>query len=211
MIQCAGLAVRVGRGTIGPVTFTVPTGAYAVLTGPTGSGKTTLLEAIAGLRPVAAGHVTLDGVDVTHAPPAARGVGYAPQDAAVFARLTVADNLGFALAVRRAPASLIRARVAELAADLGLTHLLDRRAADLSGGEAQRVALGRAVAHRPRVLLLDEPLSALDAATRDRVTAALARWHARDGFTALHSTHHPDDAAGLATARLDVGELLAGG
>jgi len=199
------VVVRVGGRAFGPVNFHAPAGGYTVLTGPSGSGKTTLVETIAGLRAVAAGRVVVGGVDVTRWPPAVRGLGYAPQDAVPFPRLSVGDNLAFALRVRGVPGAAVAARVTELAADLGLTSILDRRAADLSGGEAQRLALGRAVAHRPAVLLMDEPLNALDGPARDHVAGCLRRWHKRDGFTALHVTHHPADAAGLATNTVEAG------
>jgi len=199
VISLENVVVRVGGRAFGPLDFHAPAGGYTVLTGPSGSGKTTLVEAIVGLRTVTAGRIVVAGVDVTRLPPAARGIGYAPQDAVPFPRLTVGENLAFALRVRGADTTLIAARVTELASDLGLTSILGRRAVGLSGGEAQRLALGRAVAHRPAVLVLDEPLNALDAPCRDHVAGCLRRWHARDGFTALHVTHHPDDAVGLAT------------
>src|SRR4051794_37110690 len=169
MVAGEGVAIRQGAFGLDGVGFAVPAGAYAVLMGRTGSGKTTLLEVIAGLRRPAAGRVLLRGRDVTGLPPAARNVGYVPQDAALFRTMTVRENLTFGLAVRGAAAAEVAVRVAELAGWLGLTAILDRRAVGLSGGEAQRVALGRALAFRPDVLLLDEPLAALDEATHEEL------------------------------------------
>jgi molybdate/tungstate transport system ATP-binding protein len=197
VLAAENLGLRQGRFVLAGVSFTVPTGRYGVLMGRTGSGKTSLLEAVAGLRPVTAGRVLLDGRDVTRLPPAARGVGYVPQDAALFQTLTVRDHLAFALAVRRAPAGQVERRVAELAGWLGLGHLLDRRPAGLSGGEAQRVALGRALSFRPRFLLLDEPLSALDEETREQLVALLDGLRRTGDVTVLHVTHSRSEAERL--------------
>lgn len=199
MIAVRGLSIRQGGFALTDLTFTVPTGSYAVLTGPTGCGKTTLLECLAGLRTPTAGTITLADRDVTALPPAARNVGYVPQDAAVFTHLTVRENLAFALTVRKRPKAEIETRVAELAERLGLTGLLTRRAVGLSGGEAQRVALGRALAFRPPVLLLDEPLNAVDEATAERLLGVLKSL--RD-TTVLHVTHNAGEVAHLAGVRL---------
>jgi ABC-type sugar transport system ATPase subunit len=166
--------------------------------GKTGSGKTTLLEAISGLTAITAGSITLLGRDVTHLEPAARGVGYVPQDLALFPTLSVRDHLAFSLDVRRRPAAEIDKRVAELAELLGIGHLLDRRPAGLSGGEAQRVALGRALAFHPQVLLLDEPLSALDDDTRADMVSLLRSVQRLTGVTTLHVTHSLGEAKKLA-------------
>lgn len=198
MISVEGLSIRQGAFALDGVSFAVPAGAYAVLMGRTGSGKTTVLEAVAGLRSPAAGRVVLGGRDVTALPPAARDVGYVPQDAVLFKTMTVRANLAFALNVRHAPGPEIDARVAELADQLGVSHLLGRRAVGLSGGEAQRVALGRALAFRPAVLLLDEPLNAVDEDTRDKLGAFLARLRERHAMTVLHVTHNRAEADALA-------------
>lgn len=207
MIAVTGLSIRQGHFALTDVTFTIPTGTYAVLMGPTGCGKTTLLECIAGLRTPAVGQIELMNRDVTALPPAARDVGYVPQDAAVFTHLTVRENLAFALAVRKTPRAAVANRVCELAKSLGLTDVLDRRAVGLSGGEAQRVALGRALAFRPSVLLLDEPLNAVDAATRERVMTVLAG--VKRQLTVLHVTHAAVEAERLADQvfRFDGGEV----
>lgn len=202
MIAVRGVGIRQGGFALTDITFSVPTGSYAVLTGPTGCGKTTLLECLAGLRTPTAGTITLAGRDVTALPPAARNVGYVPQDAAVFTHLTVRENLAFALSVRKRPRAEVDGRVKELAGQLGLTGLLNRRAVGLSGGEAQRVALGRALAFRPPVLLLDEPLNALDQATAERLMAVLG---ALRETTVLHVTHNPVEAEATAGVRLRLG------
>ncbi len=198
MIAVRNLCLRIGAFTLEKISFTVDTGQYAVLMGKTGSGKTTLLEAICGLKPIDGGSIALLDRDVTHLGPAARGVGYVPQDLALFPTFTVHDHLAFALAVRRRPRAEIERRVAELAGLLGIGHLLPRRPAGLSGGEAQRVALGRALAFGPRVLLLDEPLSALDDDTRGDMVGLLRAVQRLTGVTTLHVTHSLGEAKKLA-------------
>jgi len=198
MIAVENLALRAGAFALDGVSFRVETGQYAVLMGKTGCGKTTLLEAVAGLKPVRAGRVLLMGRDVTTLRAAERGVGYLPQDLALFPTMSVRDHLDFALAVRRWDRNAIAARVTELAALLGIGPLLDRRPEGLSGGEAQRVALGRALSFRPRVLLLDEPLSALDDETRQEMYALLRSVQRQTGVTALHVTHNLSEAKALA-------------
>src|ERR1035437_8902595 len=191
MITVDQLAVQQGAFALRDVTFSVPAGRYAVLMGRTGSGKTTILEAIAGLRPLRAGRVMLSGVDVTHARPAERNVGYVPQDGALFSTMTVHEHLAFALAIRRETKVRMAERVRELAELLDLAPLLHRLPFGLSGGERQRVALGRALSFRPGILLLDEPLSAVDEDMRGDMYALLRRVQADGGVTALHITHNP--------------------
>src|SRR5262245_4668690 len=161
LIEISDLAVRQGKFALAGVSLAVPAGQYAVLMGRSGCGKTTILEAVAGLRPPAAGSIALAGRDVTRLRPAARHVGYVPQDGALFPTMTVRENLGFALDVRGDPPAAVEKRVDELAGWLGIVQLLDRKPYFLSGGEKQRVALGRALASHPPVLLLDEPLGSL--------------------------------------------------
>jgi len=207
MIEIHKLSMRCGTFSLTDVSFVVPTGAYAVLMGGTGQGKTTILEAVCGLRPVAGGNILLNGDDVTRWKPADRCVGYVPQDLALFPTMTVREHLEFALRLRRWTATAIRDRVAELADVLGIGPLLERRKLGLSGGEAQRVALGRALSFRPQVLLLDEPLTALDEATRDRLCALLRTVQKHHDLTTLHITHSRAEAAQLADQLL----VLSGG
>ena len=204
MVEVEDVTIRQGAFALDSVGFTVPAGAYAVLLGRTGCGKTTLLEVVAGLRSPARGRVLLRGRDVTRLPTAARGVGYVPQDAALFRTMSVRDNIGFALAVRGASRAEIDARVKELAGWLGLTPLLARRAVGLSGGEAQRVALGRALAFRPDVLLLDEPLSAVDEATRGELLSLLEEVRLSRKATVIHVTHARTEAEKLADVVLEL-------
>jgi len=202
VIAVEGLSLRQGRFTLGGVSFFVPSGAYAVLMGRTGAGKTTLLELLAGLRYPTTGRILIAERDVTTLPPSARNVGYVPQDAVLFKTMNVRENIAFALTVRKFPANEIDARVRELAQRLGIVDLLDRRAVGLSGGEAQRVALGRALAFRPPVLLLDEPLSAVDEDTRARLIELLREVRKENNLTVLHVTHSRVEAESLGDRHL---------
>jgi ABC-type sugar transport system ATPase subunit len=198
MIELENLSIRSGAFALTNVSLSIPAGTYGVLMGGTGQGKTTILEAICGLRPVTGGRVILGGVDVTRQKPADRGVGYVPQDLGLFPTMTVRGHLEFALRVRRCPTKVISDRVAELAHLLRIEPLLPRRVQGLSGGEGQRVALGRALSFRPQVLLLDEPLNALDEATRDRLCELLRSIQKETGLTTLHVTHSRAEARALA-------------
>jgi ABC-type sugar transport system ATPase subunit len=180
------------------VDFDIPSGSYAALMGRTGSGKTTLLEAVTGLKSVQRGTIHVNGVDVTHLKPSQRNIGYVPQDGALFAGMSVRDHLAFALAIRRRPKQEVTARVAELAKLLEITHLLDRTCVGLSGGERQRVSLGRALSFHPQTLCLDEPLSALDDATRGQMYELLSHVRQRTGVTTIHVTHSLEEAEHLA-------------
>ncbi len=202
MVELVNATIRSGPFRLPNISFAVPVGHYAVLMGKTGEGKTTILEAICGLRSVLAGRILLHGVDVTQLHPADRGVGYVPQDLALFPTLTVREHIEFALRVRRAEAQVIRSRVGEFADLLGIDHLLDRLPQGLSGGESQRVALGRALAFHPQVLLLDEPLSALDEETRHEMYELLKRVQRQTGVTTLHVTHSKAEAKALAQSLL---------
>jgi molybdate/tungstate transport system ATP-binding protein len=198
MIAIDNLSVRAGAFILRGLSFQVASSRYAVLMGKTGSGKTTLLEAICGLKPAISGTIHLEGRDVTHLKPAERGIGYVPQDRALFPTMTVWQHLAFAPALRKWDSKVIAQRVDELARLLGIHHLLDRRPHGLSGGEAQRVALGRALSCGPGILLLDEPLSALDEATRAEMCDLLQSVRAATGVTTLHVTHNLSEANKLA-------------
>ena len=198
MISVDHLTVRVGAFALENVGFNVPTGQYAVLMGRTGAGKTTLLEALCGLKAVAGGTIRLNGRDVTRLKPAERGIGYVPQDRALFQTMTVREHLAFALTIQRAGHHVIQQTVAEMSRLLSIEHLLDRRPLGLSGGEAQRVALGRALSARPGVLCLDEPLSALDDETRQEMYEVLENVQQSTSVTILHVTHNLAEAEQLA-------------
>ncbi len=180
--------------------------------GKTGCGKTSLLEAIAGLRRIASGQVWLGGSDVTLLAPGERGVGYVPQDAALFRTMTVYNQLAFALRLRATRRSAIRKRVLELAGWLGISHLLQRGINGLSGGEKQRVALGRALSFNPKYLLLDEPLSSLDEETRVSMIELLNNLRKSGNVTVLHVTHNSTEAEQLADVRFRLvdGKLIGG-
>ena len=172
-------------------------GELLAVVGPSGSGKSTLLRLIAGLEEADAGRVLVGGRDVTGLPPARRGVAMVFQSFALFPHLTVEQNIGFGLDARRTPRAEARKLVAEAAGRLEIGALLGRRPAQLSGGERQRVALARALAGRPAVLLLDEPLSNLDAQLRASARAELSRLHADLGATMVHVTHDQAEALSL--------------
>jgi len=191
------VTIQAGQFRLEEASLEVPTGDYVMLMGRTGCGKTTILEAIAGLKPIVSGTIRLGDRDVTSLKPAERNIGYVPQDGALFSTMSVRDHLSFALRIRKATASEIEQRVEELSELLEIQDLLKRFPKNLSGGEKQRVAIGRALAFRPSTLLLDEPLSALDDETRDRMYALLKHVQAATGVSTLHVTHHMQDAQHL--------------
>lgn len=197
MIRLDKLSIKAGSFQLNNLSLEIPTGHYGVLMGSTGSGKTSILEAVAGLRPTTAGGIWLDGRNVVDLPPGERGIGYVPQDGALFRTMTVREHLAFALKLRGEKKSVIATRVAELAASFQIAHLLDRRPLGLSGGEIQRVALGRALSFGARFLLLDEPLSAVDEATRDSLIGLLNNIRHTREVTVLHVTHSSAEAACL--------------
>ena len=206
MIELKDISVSAGDFTLANLSLTVPTGAYGILMGATAAGKTTLLESIAGLQRVSQGVIRLGGTEVTHLHPAERDIGYLPQDGALFSKMNVRDHLAFALDVRGAGKNAIRQRVAELSSLLGIDYLLNRGIRDLSGGEKQRVALGRALSSHPKTLLLDEPLSALDEVTRQQMYELLKNIQSHTGVTTLHVTHHIMDAESLGDTFLYLSE-----
>lgn len=205
MLRLDRVIRRAGCFTLGPIDLEVARGECFVLLGATGSGKSLTLGAVVGTGNVAGGAIILDGRDVTALPPESRPIGYVHQDGLLFPHLTVAENIGFPL-FRLARAEKMQ-RIQETADDLGIAHLLDRRIAGLSGGEAQRVALGRALARRPPIILLDEPLGSLDPTTRRRLLGVLQEIKARHGVTMLHVTHDFEEAAALGDR---IGVMIAG-
>ncbi len=175
----------------------VETGKFTCLIGPSGCGKTTLLRMLAGLEPATSGRVEIEGRDVSASSPAERGVGMVFQSYALFPNMTVAQNIGFG-AGRKIGASERRARIESLLATVGLQGFGGRRPQQLSGGQQQRVAIARALATEPRILLLDEPLSALDPLIRDQLRGELKALQRRLGVTTVMVTH--DQAEALAVA-----------
>ena len=204
MIEVDNLSIQAGEFRVDDVSFAVPTSQYAVLMGRTGSGKTTILEAICGLKTIRGGEIRLGGRNVTSLRPAERGIGFVPQDAALFDSMTVADHLDFALRIRRWPQRERTERVARVAAMVGVEHLLTRKPLGLSGGERQRVALGRAISFQPATLCLDEPLSALDDDSRREMIGLVKHIQQETGVTALHVTHNLHEAESLADVRFQL-------
>lgn len=198
MIELRNITVKNGRFVLSGISCEIPDGRYGVLMGKTGAGKTTLLGAVCGLQPVTAGRVVLGGEDVTELPPAKRGIGYVPQHCMLLPSMDVRHNLAFPLWVRHWSPEAMGARVAELARLLDITPLLDRDIKGLSGGERQRVTLGKALAPYPRVLCLDEPLSAMDEASREGLYPLLTTIKEQLSVTVLHVTHNHREAERLA-------------
>ncbi len=180
------------------VSITVGDGALTALLGPSGSGKSTLLRVIAGLEVPDSGEVVIGGEDVTVTPARARGVGFVFQHYAPFKHMSVHDNVGFGLSVRKRPKEEIRERVAELLGLVRLEGLADRYPSQLSGGQLQRMALARALAVQPKVLLLDEPFGALDAQVRGELREWLRRLHEEIHVTTIFVTHDQEEAMEVA-------------
>jgi len=198
-LRVSGLAAQAGSFILGPVSLTIPPDRVLVVLGPSGAGKTVLLETIAGLRPQSRGQITLGGADITGLPPERRRIGLVFQDAALFPHMTVKENVQFG---PRATRAVSPDGADGLLDQLGIGHLAGRSPRSLSGGERQRAALARALAIHPGLLLLDEPLSALDQPTREDMRALLQRLLADLGIPAVHVTHDRDEA-------LSIGDDLA--
>jgi thiamine transport system ATP-binding protein len=210
MLQVQGVQVRFGsRRVLDGVDLTVATGEVVALLGPSGSGKTTLLRVIAGLLPPDQGRVVWDGEDVTAVPTHLRRFGLVFQDQQLFPHRDVAANVGFGLRMAGRSKSEIRGRVSELLELVGLGGFDGRAVAALSGGEAQRVALARALAPAPRLLLLDEPLGALDRELHDRLAVDLRDLLKHVGITGVHVTHDHDEASTVADRVVTMEELQA--
>lgn len=196
MIRLSHVSSRRGAFALQSINLEIARGEYFVLLGPTGAGKTQLLEIIAGLQSPSSGEIRINGENVTSLPPEARRIGFMYQDYLLFPQLTVRKNIAFGL--RQMPQTEASARVEEVARLLKVVSLLDRRVVGLSGGEQQRIALARALAPRPRVLLLDEPLSALDPQIRRELRRELRSLHEELRMTTLHVTHDFEEALALA-------------
>ena len=197
-IENCGKTFADGTHALEPAGLDIARGETLVLLGPSGCGKTTMLRIIAGLElPDAGGKVLFDGRDMTSVPIERRNVGMVFQSYALFPNMSVADNIGYGLKIRGIPQKDRAARVAELVALTNITGLENRRIDQLSGGQRQRVALARAVAIRPGILLLDEPLTALDAALRERLRGELNRLLRALGITTIYVTHDQAEAMEL--------------
>ena len=176
----------------------IPDGKFTVLVGPSGCGKTTLLRMIAGLGPATSGQVLMDGQDITDLDPGKRDIAMVFQNYAIYPMMTVRDNIDFGLKNRKVPKAERQRRIAEVARMTGLTELLDRRPSTLSGGQRQRIALARAMVKQPKVFLMDEPLSNLDAKLRNSMRSELIELHKNLGTTFVYVTHDQVEAMAMA-------------
>jgi sulfate/thiosulfate transport system ATP-binding protein len=199
MIEARSVSKQFGAFVaLDDVSVDVPAGSLTALLGPSGSGKSTLLRIIAGLEQPDAGRVLIEGHDITSKPPQKRGVGFVFQHYAAFKHMTVWKNVAFGLEIRRRPKHEIKERVIQLLELVQLGGLADRYPAQLSGGQRQRMALARALAVEPNVLLLDEPFGALDARVRKELRAWLRRLHDEMHVTTIFVTHDQEEAMDLA-------------
>ncbi|MDP9286241.1 MAG: sn-glycerol-3-phosphate ABC transporter ATP-binding protein UgpC [Actinomycetota bacterium] len=186
-----------GVMAVDDVNLTIADGEFMVLVGPSGCGESTLLRMIAGLEEITDGTISIGDLEVTDLEPPDRDIAMVFQNYALYPHMSVRENLGFGLSVRRTPKPEIVSRVAEVATLLGLENLLDRKPAHLSGGQRQRVAMGRAIIREPKAFLMDEPLSNLDAKLRVGMRASLAQLHARLSVTTIYVTHDQTEAMTL--------------
>lgn len=198
MLSVEAISTTLGAFHLRDVSLHVPEGEYCCIIGPTGVGKTVLLECLTGLHPVTSGAVRIGGEDVTRLPPERRPLGYVPQDYALFPHLSVFDNIAYGLVEHRVPRHEAAERVESVAGLLAIEHLLQRRPKTLSGGEAQRTALARALVLRRNLLLMDEPFGALDQLTKRQLFRYLRAIHRDLGLTVVHITHDFAEAFGLA-------------
>ncbi|MEN8855265.1 MAG: ATP-binding cassette domain-containing protein [Akkermansiaceae bacterium] len=198
MLILENVTVKVGSFVLPEFSLEIAKGECVALMGPSGCGKTTLMETVCGLRRgLTGGQIFLDGLDVSELPPGARGIGLVSQDIALFPTLTVREQLEFGPKLHGWNAKEIRERAEGLAADLGLEKLMGRVPLGLSGGEARRVALGRALALKPRLLCLDEALSGLDEERHEEVLQVIRKMIESEGVTALHVTHSRKEAEAI--------------
>jgi spermidine/putrescine transport system ATP-binding protein len=199
MLDIRDLTKRFGKGdstvtALQKVNFSIAEGEFFTLLGPSGCGKTTLLRLIAGFEPPSGGALVLDGKDIAQMPPNQRPVNTVFQNYALFPHMSVAENVGFALSAKGAPKAEIARTVSAMLDLVQMSHLAHRKSGELSGGQQQRVALARALAPKPRILLLDEPLSALDMKLRKEMQVELKRLQQETGLTFIFVTHDQEEA-----------------
>jgi len=189
-LEVTDLVVRIGNFRLCIPELRLPKGEYFVLTGHNGAGKSVFVRAIAGLLRPVSGAIAIEGRRVERAPPWERHIGYVPQDGILFPNRTVRGNISFPLEVRKVKTAEIAARVDEVAAQVGIEPLLDRGVTGLSGGERQKACLARALVFNPVLLLLDEPVSAIDEEARDPICRLLREVQKRTGVTTIHISHN---------------------
>ncbi|WP_189051560.1 ABC transporter ATP-binding protein [Aliidongia dinghuensis] len=195
MVELAGVSKRYGPvDALFPVDLAIGKGEFVTLLGPSGSGKSTLLNLIAGMISPTTGKITIDGKDATAMPTNARGLGMVFQNYALMPHMTVFENIAFPLQVRRMSRSEIRERVEKVLDLIQLRHVADRRPKALSGGQQQRISLARCIVYNPALILMDEPLGALDKNLREQMQLEIKRLHAELGITMLYVTHDQDEA-----------------
>ena len=199
MINIKDLEIDFSEFRLNNINLSIENKEFMVLMGPTGAGKTVLLEAIAGLIPIKKGHISIEGKEITYLPPEKRGITIVYQDHALFPHLTVLENIRYGLQYLKMDKKEANDRLEYLIDELNINHLTKRFPKNLSGGELQRVALARALIINPSVLLLDEPLSALDPRFREEVRRSLKRLHQTSNTTFLMVTHDFAEALSLAT------------
>jgi len=200
LLEVEGLRVDVGRFSLQDIGFSMARGEYVIILGPTGCGKTVLLESLAGLRPLEKGRIFLNGGEITHLPPEHRRLGFAYQDSLLYPFLNVEENILFGARARGiAGDPEVLGRMNRLVESMDIAHLLGRYPRFLSGGEKQRVSLARAILTHPPLLLLDEPLSALDPRTRIAMQDLLREAHRSEGLGIIHVTHDFSEALQLGT------------
>jgi thiamine transport system ATP-binding protein len=209
MLDCRNLVVTYeSTPVLQNLSIYIGSGEIVALTGPSGSGKTTLLRCIAGLEVVDSGTILLSGEEITAKPAHLRRIGLVFQDNQLFPHLNVAKNISYSLIIQGTKQKLLDEKVAEVLELVGLTHLSQREVFKLSGGEAKRIAVARALVAQPKVLLLDEPLSGLDKELHARLLADLGTLLRLRGTTTLHVTHDQDEANAIADRVLDIRNLM---
>ena len=209
MLDCRNLVVTYeSTPVLQNLSIYIGAGEIVALTGPSGSGKTTLLRCIAGLEVVESGTILLSGEEITSKPAHLRRIGLVFQDNQLFPHLNVAKNISYSLMIQGTRQKLIDEKVTEVLELVGLTHLSKREVFKLSGGEAKRIAVARALVAQPKVLLLDEPLNGLDKELHARLLADLGTLLRLRGTTTLHVTHDQDEANAIADRVLDIRNLM---
>lgn len=213
MLSIQNLTLKIGQFSLRNINCTVDNGSYAVLLGPTGSGKSTLIKSVLGLHTLQQGKVFLNNKEITHTPPELRGIGYVPQDLALFPHLSVEGNIRFGLRFRKIPPADADRAVETLCRMLSIQDLRTRGVRNLSGGEKQKVALARALAPRPKIVLLDEPFSSIDEGARRALWLELKQVAKELGVTVVHITHNLEEAytLGEQISVLIEGELVQSG